>query len=262
LQVGRHYIDLIHALTPYNSKREQNIPADRGFIFQMTQHRFFAPAKSSNQVAQNKVGNTGNKPRQYRVSRYETADWLMGMHLGDNEKSRHFEKIALPHLDAAYNLARWLTRHDQDAEDLVQTAFLRAFKFIDGYRGGDARAWLLTIVRNTYFTSLRDGRHEQNDVGFDEEVHGLADGHGISVDGIGNNPETIMASGDVKSAINRALARLPQVFREVVVLKEMDDLSYKEIAEIAGIPIGTVMSRLARGRKLLLEYLKQNTDGK
>ncbi|MFC5472671.1 sigma-70 family RNA polymerase sigma factor [Paraherbaspirillum soli] len=183
----------------------------------------------------------------------------MDTHLDGNDKARQFEEIALPHLDAAYNLARWLTRNDQDAEDLVQAAFLRAFKFFKGFRGGDARAWLLTIVRHTYYTSLRDSRQQRADVGFDEEIHGQDDdASAISIDAIGNRPENILASRDAKNAINQALEKLPQIFREIVVLKDIDDWSYKEIAVIADIPIGTVMSRLARGRKLLIEYLKHN----
>ena len=168
----------------------------------------------------------------------------------------------MPHLDAAYNLARWLTRNNHDAEDLVQTAFVRAFKFFSGFRGGDARAWLLTIVRHSYYTSLRDNRHEDNDVGFDEAVHG-SDGNagGGSPYAVGSDPESIAASRDTGRAVNQALEKLPQSFREIVVLKEMEDLSYKEIAEVAGIPIGTVMSRLARGRKLLVEYLQQHVVG-
>ncbi|WP_264296477.1 sigma-70 family RNA polymerase sigma factor [Janthinobacterium sp. GW458P] len=176
-----------------------------------------------------------------------------------------FEKIAMPHLDSAYNLARWLTRNDQDAQDLVQTAFLRACRFMDGYHGdaGGARAWLLTIVRNTYYTSLRDRRAQRDDIGFDEELHGQdEDGCGIAPDAAGGNPEDILARSDVKEGVNRALETLPRPYREVLVLKELDDLSYKEIADIVGIPIGTVMSRLARGRKLLLIYLKQHTDEK
>ncbi|UQV48179.1 sigma-70 family RNA polymerase sigma factor [Janthinobacterium lividum] len=173
----------------------------------------------------------------------------------------------MPHLDSAYNLARWLTRNDQDAQDLVQTAFLRAYRFMDGYHGdGDdngARAWLLTIVRNTYYTSLRDSRPQHDDIGFDEEIHGQDDDRcGMPRDGVGANPEDLLAAHDVKDAINHGLEALPRHFREVLVLKEIDDLSYKEIAEIVGIPIGTVMSRLARGRKLLFDYLKQHTDEK
>ena len=186
----------------------------------------------------------------------------MKMRLDDDDKTAEFEAIVLPHLDAAYNLARWLTRNDHDAEDLVQMAFMRAFRFFGGFRGGDARAWLLTIVRNTFYTTLRDGRHAQDEIPFDEETHSrIGDGDDRSVYGLGTNPENVLASEDARKAVNQALERLPQSFREVVVLKEMDDLSYKEIAEIAGIPIGTVMSRLARGRKLLVEYLKHHAIG-
>jgi RNA polymerase sigma-70 factor (ECF subfamily) len=186
----------------------------------------------------------------------------MSIHLNEQGKAGEFEAIALPHLDAAYNLARWLTRNDQNAEDLVQMTYMRAFKFFDGFRGGDARAWLLTIVRNTYYTSLRDHRHEQTDVCFDEEIHGQdSEERDTSPYDIGNNPESILATHDAKRLVNQALESLPQQFREVIVLKEINELSYKEIAEIADIPLGTVMSRLARGRKLLSEYLKKNAIG-
>lgn len=180
---------------------------------------------------------------------------------GDN-KNAEFAAIALPHLDAAYNLARWLTRNDHAAEDLVQMAYLRAFRFFDGFRGDDARAWLLTIVRNTHFTALRDNRHADATVPFDEETHGnREDEVDISVFGSRNSPEAILVSKDDTRVVNEALERLPVQFREVVVLKELDDLSYKQIAQIAGIPIGTVMSRLARGRKLLAAFLQQHRLG-
>jgi RNA polymerase sigma factor (sigma-70 family) len=197
-------------------------------------------------------------------SRTLRSEELAGIHLKEQSRITHFEETALPHLDAAYNLARWLTRNDHEAEDLVQAAFERALKFFDGFRGGDARAWLLTIVRNTYFTALRDKRHESKDVYFDEEMyHGEDAGQApaSSSYAIGTNPETISAAGDTRRVMNQALDSLPQAFREAVVLKEMEDLSYKEIAEISGVPIGTVMSRLARGRKLLVEYLKQHAVG-
>jgi RNA polymerase sigma-70 factor (ECF subfamily) len=178
----------------------------------------------------------------------------MGAYLDEKDKTREFEAIALPHLDAAYNLARWLTRNDQNADDLVQNAFLRAFRFFDGFRGDDARAWLLTIVRNTYFSSLRNERHEH--VEFDEATHGQDGGQ---VDGFSrvtaNDPEHAAVVRDTQREVNNALDRLPPVFREVIVLKEMNDMSYKEIAEIAGVPLGTVMSRLARARKMLGDLL-------
>jgi RNA polymerase sigma-70 factor, ECF subfamily len=186
----------------------------------------------------------------------------MGKHLGDDEKIAQFEALALPHLNSVYNLARWLTRNDHDAEDLVQDAFLRAFKFRDGFRGDDARAWLMTIVRHTYFTMLRDGRHEQADISFEEDLHGdIYQSGDASVFGIGSDPAHILEVQDTGKAVNQALESLPQTFREVLVMKEMDDLSYKQIAQIAGIPIGTVMSRLARARKLLLALLKKDRAG-
>ncbi|NEX64885.1 sigma-70 family RNA polymerase sigma factor [Noviherbaspirillum galbum] len=185
----------------------------------------------------------------------------MSQRFENDDKTREFEAIVLPHLDAAYNLARWLTRNDHDAEDLVQAAFVRAFRFFDGFRGGDARLWLLTIVRHTYFTSLRDDRHEQDNIAFDEELHHAAcESDTLGTQGV-ELPESAMLRSDTRHAVNRALDRLPGTFREVVVLKEMDDLSYKEIAEVTGIPIGTVMSRLARARKLLVAYLKQYASG-
>ncbi len=182
----------------------------------------------------------------------------MGMFLGDDDNTAQsrFEAIAMPHLDAAYNLARWLTRNEHDADDLVQNAYLRAFRFAGGFRGGDARAWLLTIVRNTYYTTLRDGRPQRGDVSFDEEMHGADAGQQAESD-----PARIAAGRDLDRTVNQALERLPPAFREVLVMKEMDDMSYKQIAQVADIPIGTVMSRLARARKMLLNYLKQDAAG-
>jgi RNA polymerase sigma-70 factor (ECF subfamily) len=176
----------------------------------------------------------------------------------EDDKAARFEALAMPHLDAAYNLARWLTRSDSDAEDLVQTAFLRAFKAIDGYRGGDARAWLLTIVRNTFYTALRERHRERGDVCFDEEMHSDDAEEGAeSVYAVGNDPARIAAIRDAGDTVNGALRKMPPAFREVLVMKEMDDLSYKQIAQIVGIPIGTVMSRLARARKQLLALLAE-----
>jgi RNA polymerase sigma-70 factor (ECF subfamily) len=180
----------------------------------------------------------------------------------DDGKVARFEALSMPHLDAAYNLARWLTGSDSEAEDLVQNAFLRAFVASDGYRGGNARAWLLTIVRNTFYTSLRDRRHEHGDVCFDEDLHSdVNDGPAGSAYAVGTDPARIAAIRNAGETVNMALARLPRPYREVLVMKEMDDLSYKEIAEIVGIPIGTVMSRLARARKQLLSLLVAERTG-
>jgi RNA polymerase sigma-70 factor (ECF subfamily) len=203
-------------------------------------------------------GNTARHNGDFR----KRTDRRMDMHLGDKETKPYFEQIALPHLDSAYNLARWLTCDDQKAEDLVQTAFLRAFKIIDGFHGADARAWLLTIVRNTFYSVLRDHHHEASDADFDEAVDGTPDQESaISVNGVGRNPESILASKDVRNQINCALDALPTGFREVLVLKEIDELSYRDIAGIVGIPIGTVMSRLARARKQVRENLQDKADG-
>ena len=158
-----------------------------------------------------------------------------------------FEQIVLPHLDAAYNLARWLTRNDHDAEDVVQEACLRAFKFFGGFYGGDSRAWLLTIVRNTCYSWLQRNRARELTEPIDE-THEDA-----SLDFA--NPELrLLQDADVQM-VRAALAELPIEFREVMVMRELEELSYKEIAAIADLPIGTVMSRLARGRKRLHSLL-------
>lgn len=176
--------------------------------------------------------------------------------MDETDKTREFETVAMPHLDAAYNLARWLTRDDHQAEDLVQNAFLRAFRFFDGFRGDDARAWLMTIVQNTYFTQLREEKNEQH-VAFDEEWLGAEDEESDAMPAmVAPGPEEAMMARDTRREVNAALEKLPPAFREVIILKEMNDLSYKEIADIAGVPLGTVMSRLARARKMLGEFLK------
>ena len=184
----------------------------------------------------------------------------------EQTRTERFQQVALPHLNAAYNLARWLTRNDHDAEDIVQEAYLRAFKFFDGFHGEDARAWLLAVVRNTTYTWLQQRREHSLDTPFEEDLHSPDDSR--SVDALGqmdSDPESILAQRDDRRLLNRALEQLPVEFREVLVLRELEDLSYKEIASIASIPIGTVMSRLARGRKLLWECLrrieKESSDG-
>lgn len=187
----------------------------------------------------------------------------MGVFLKEDRVAKEFENLVLPHLDAAYNLARWLTRNDHDAEDLVQNAYLRAFRFRDSYRGDDARAWIMTIVRNTYYTELRDNKAMAADIGFDEEIHGDAEpAHIAAANAGGKDPAQAVEQRDISKIINAALDKMPPAFREVLVLKEMDDFSYKEIAEVADIPIGTVMSRLARARKLMLGFLRNDQQGK
>jgi RNA polymerase sigma factor (sigma-70 family) len=153
-----------------------------------------------------------------------------------------FEESILPHLDAAYNLAHWLTRDQHDAEDLVQEAYLRAFRFFDGFRGGNSRAWLLKIVRNTYYTSLQQRKHEPV-ASIDDEL--------LMVECDNCDPETIALASADGQMLRKAVEELPPEFREAFVLRELEGLSYKEIAAITGIPLGTVMSRLARARKHL-----------
>lgn len=157
-----------------------------------------------------------------------------------------FERVVLPHFDAAYNLARWLTRNDHDAQDVVQEAVLRAYRFFDGLRG-EARPWLLSIVRNTCFTWLRANRPADT-VGFSDGIAEL-----IPADDDG--PEVLAARSFDRKMLNEAIAALPLQFREALILRELEDLSYKDIARITDVPMGTVMSRLARARRLLAESL-------
>jgi RNA polymerase sigma-70 factor, ECF subfamily len=158
-----------------------------------------------------------------------------------------FEAMMLPHLDAAHNLAKWLLRNEQDAQDVVQEAFLRAFKSFGGFHGSNGRAWLLTIVRNTSYTLLKKNRAVDLTAPFDEEIH--VSGH-ESV-----SPATILEHSEDAELIREAMAELPAEFREILVLRHQEGLSYKEIADISQIPPGTVMSRLARARAKLKEYL-------
>jgi RNA polymerase sigma-70 factor (ECF subfamily) len=168
------------------------------------------------------------------------------LHKPVSEPKPRFEQLVLPHFDAAYNLARWLTRNDHDAQDVVQEAVLRAYRFFDGLRG-EARPWLLSIVRNTFLTWLQINRPADT-VGFDD---GLIDLIPSDEDG----PEVLAARSFDRKMLNEAIAGLPVQFREVLILRELEDLSYKDIARIADVPIGTVMSRLARARRLLAESL-------
>jgi RNA polymerase sigma-70 factor, ECF subfamily len=163
------------------------------------------------------------------------------------ERSKLFEHAVLPHLDAAYNLARWLVGNDHDAQDVAQEASLRAFKFFGSFRGENARSWLLSIVRNTFYTWLRKNRPLENTVGIDDETLELADAS--------PNAEAVSPQFADADVVRRAIADLPVEFREIVILREMEGFSYKEIAELAEVPIGTVMSRLARARKLLQKRL-------
>ena len=157
-----------------------------------------------------------------------------------------FNEAVLPHLDAAYNLARWLTRNDHDAQDVVQEASLRAFKYWKGFSGRDCRSWLLAIVRNTFYSWVRQ-RSAQPELTETGEIDDIDDGV--------PNPENLLLQNASRDMLKAALDELPAEFREAIVLREMEGMSYKEIADIASVPIGTVMSRLARARKRLQIYL-------
>jgi RNA polymerase sigma factor (sigma-70 family) len=166
---------------------------------------------------------------------------------GGEAASTSFERVLLPHLNAAYNLARWLTRDEHNAEDLVQDAYLRAWKSYDSFAGGDGRAWLLSIVRNTCYTWLERNRPRKLDAVFDEEIH--------SSESDASSPETALLQNLDRQSLKQAMEQLPLEFREVLIMREVEGMSYREIANVADVPLGTVMSRLARARKRLQQSL-------
>ncbi len=167
------------------------------------------------------------------------------------DRTALFEQTMLPHLDAAYNLARWLAGNEHDAEDIVQESCLRALKFIGGFRGGNPRAWLLTIVRHTAYTWLQRRRTDLSSADWADDAFEFEDP--------ASNPEALLEAATNVERVRAAIAQLPTGFREVIVLREMEEYSYKEIADAIGLPLGTVMSRLARARKQLLRLLSTET---
>jgi len=171
---------------------------------------------------------------------------------GANSKLALFERALLPHLNAAYNLARWITENDQDAEDMVQEAYLRALKPFDGFHGGDGRPWLLVIVRNTCCTWLRQNGSKELTTPLGEEIH--------KPEGEKFSPEALLRRSAEIELLKKALQELALEFREVLILGELEGLSYKQIAAIVGLPIGIVMSRLARARtQLRKRYAKSSS---
>jgi len=166
------------------------------------------------------------------------------------EQRRRFEELAMPHLDAAFNLARWLTGNNHDAEDVVQDAFLRAIRYFEGFRGDRFRPWLLQIVRHTAYTWMRENRPAEH-VTLDEDDERCFEVQTSLVD----EPLAIALRNADRTQINEAIAQLPAVFREVLILRELEDMSYRDIARVAGTPIGTVMSRLTRARRMLQNTL-------
>ena len=179
-------------------------------------------------------------------------DQISDSEIDQRGKLKVFEEVILPHLNAAYNLARWLTRNEQDAQDVVQESYLRAFRFFDGYRGGDGKSWLLEVVRNTCFTLQR--REKKNvSVVFDEATHTP------SVNP--PNAEESLVEADKRTFLQNCIEGLPEAFREVLVMRELEEMSYRQIADVAGLPPGTVMSRLSRARKRLEECAKARNNG-
>jgi RNA polymerase sigma-70 factor, ECF subfamily len=172
-----------------------------------------------------------------------------------------FEMLVLGHLDAAYNLARWLLRNPHDAEDAVQDACLRAFEGYGGYAGGSAKAWFLTIVRNVCLTRLSRSASPKV-VRLDDVISQIDQQSTLASNGSSDNrPDTQLMDKLDRSRVTQAIARLPDSFREVIVLRELEELSYHDIATVVGVPIGTVMSRLARGRERLRAFLTSDREG-
>jgi RNA polymerase sigma-70 factor, ECF subfamily len=170
-----------------------------------------------------------------------------GQGLLGHQEPRRDTAMLVAHLDAAYNLARWLMRSETEAEDVVQDAYLRAIRHFGAFRNGDGRAWLLAIIRNSCYDRLKQGRANGRNEDFDEAVH--------SAGRQTPNPETALLLSERTELVRKAMTELPAHYREVLVLRELEQLSYREIADIAGIPIGTVMSRLTRARQQLERIL-------
>jgi RNA polymerase sigma-70 factor, ECF subfamily len=171
------------------------------------------------------------------------------------QRSR-FETVALPHLDAAYSLARWLTRNDADAADVVQEAYLRAFRYFDSYRDGDAKSWLLRIVRRTYYSWLE--RNRPAEVIPLETAADLDEAVAAAPEGAGDTEALVLSRSDLRR-LDRLIELLPVPLREAIVLRELHELGYREIAEVTGVPIGTVMSRLHRARSALRRVWDERT---
>jgi len=173
------------------------------------------------------------------------------------DKRRRFEAQALPHLDSAYNLARWLTRSPADADDIVQEAMLRAYRAFDSVRGQDVKPWLLAIVRNCFLTAAGQARQRANlPLPGDDPETGEA-----AIPDDAPDPEIATIQADHSRKLSRVISSLPPEFREVLVLREMEDLSYRDIAEVTRVPIGTVMSRLARARSLIKDKWMDEVEG-
>jgi RNA polymerase sigma factor (sigma-70 family) len=174
--------------------------------------------------------------------------------MAEDADSARFRNVVMPHLHDAYTLARWITRNQGDAEDVVQEACLRAFRAIDSYSGGNARAWVLTIIRNTAYSWLRKNRSA-----LVVQVEDLGDLEGVDLAGNPDTttPESLLIAENDAARLEAAISSLPDYFREALILRDVQGLEYREIAAITGVPVGTVMSRLARGRSRLISALRE-----
>jgi RNA polymerase sigma-70 factor (ECF subfamily) len=200
-----------------------------------------APLKAEYAVDTADLGSSAKIVKFAILKKHEEQD------VAQEHELASFEEAMLPHMDAAHNLAKWLLRNEEDAKDVVQEAYLRAFKSFGGFHGSNGRAWLLTIVRNTSYTLLKKNRAVDLTTTFDEEIH-VSDHESVS-------PATILEHAEDAELIGKAMNELPAEFREILTLRHQEDFSYKDIGEILKIPTGTVMSRLARARAKLKEYL-------
>ncbi len=214
----------------------------------MPRFHSYIPARLA-EYSRTKPVDDGNKLRATSVLNRGRDPHRREKRLEEHDKQARFEETIMPHLDAAFNLARWLTRNEHDAQDVVQDAFLRAFKFFEGFHGGNSRSWLLSIVRNTTYTWLQKNRRPELATVFDEEKHDAED--------TASNPEVLLLKNADRQEIMKAVEELPVEFREAMILRELEGMSYREIADMTDVPVGTVMSRLARARKRLQQSLGQ-----
>ena len=184
---------------------------------------------------------------------------LIGANRVPRQRSRgEFERLMLPHMDAAYRLARWLLRDPQEAEDAVQDSYLKAYEAFDQYAGGSGAAWMLKIVRNTSLSMLRS-RKSRNNVVVLRDMSGRDDaGQGPVAEDSQALPDRAVIAKDEQEQLRRVLAELPEIYREVIVLRELEEMTYQQIADVTGVPVGTVMSRLSRARSALRDAVKKS----
>jgi len=194
------------------------------------------------------VANSADFDSSAKIVKFSVVEGHQEQETAQEHELASFETLMLPHLDAAHNLAKWLLRNEDDARDVVQEAYLRAFKSFGGFHGSNGRPWLLTIVRNTAYNLIKKNQTAHLTTTFDEEEHVL--------DRESASPATQLEHDEESKLVRQAIDRLPDEFREILVLRHLEGLSYKEIADVAHLAPGTVMSRLARARSKLREYLK------